>query len=76
MRSLISEHLTFSKLQLAVVLGDFHLEYLILTDGGSHLSQTLSTRATNTNQQHIAPKLTDHTNNTGYCGGNKTQLTK
>lgn len=29
--------LTFSKLLFAVLLGDFHLEYLVLTDEGSHL---------------------------------------
>lgn len=66
-------HLTFSKLLFAVLLGDFHLEYLVLTDGGSHLRQTLSTRAPNTNQQHVAPELTYHPHCTCYCGG-KTKI--
>lgn len=60
--------LTFSKLLLAVLLGDFHLEYLVLTDGGGHLRQALSTGAPNTDQQHVAPELTDHTYHTGYWG--------
>lgn len=66
--------LTFSKLLFAVLLGDFHLEYLVLTDEGSHLGQALSARTPNTNQQHVAPELADHTYCTCYCGGNITQI--
>lgn len=65
--------LTFSELLFPVLLGDFHLEYLVFTDEGGHLGQTLSTRAPDTNQQHVAPELTDHTYYTGYCGG-KTKI--
>ena len=66
--------LTFSKLLFAVLLGDFHLEYLVLADEGGHLRQALSPRAPNTNKQHVAPELTDHTYYTGYCGGNTKML--
>ena len=62
--------LTFPKLLFAVLLGDFHLEYLVFTDGGSHFRQALSARAPNTNQKHVAPGLSDHTYCTGYWGGN------
>lgn len=58
------------------MLGDFHLEHLVLTDGGSHLGKALSARATNTDQQHVAPELAYYTYYSGYYGGNKGTLNK
>jgi len=63
-------YLTFSELLFAVLLGDFHLEYVVLTDEGCHLRQARSTGAPNTNQKHVASELTDHTYNAGYCREN------
>lgn len=34
--------LTFSELLLAVLLGDLHLEYLVIADGRGHLAEALS----------------------------------
>lgn len=62
--------LTLPKLLFAVLLGDFHLEYLVFTDRGGHFRQALSARAPNSNQKHVAPGLSDHTYCTGYWGGN------
>lgn len=64
-------HLTLSELLFAVLLGDFYLENLELTDEGGHLCEALSTRPPNTNQQHVSPELTDHTYYTCYCGENR-----
>lgn len=66
----VIDELTFSEFLLVVLLGDFHLEYLVLTDEGSYLRQTLPTRAPNTNQKHVAPELTNNTYNTSYCREN------
>ena len=58
--------LTITELEPSVLFADFNLKRVIFTDEWSESSQTLTSTAADTNQQHVATWLTNHSHDSWY----------
>lgn len=58
--------LTFPELLLSVVTRDLNLEHIERDDVGGESTEALPATATNTHQQHVPSRLSDHPHNTAH----------
>ena len=58
---------TFPELDFSVVFSDLNLEHLKADDVSWQSTETLPSTASDTNQQHVATRLSNDTDYTGHC---------
>ncbi|RUS76207.1 hypothetical protein EGW08_016014, partial [Elysia chlorotica] len=63
--------LTVPELLLAVVLADLNLEHGVVAQEGGEAGQTLAPAASDTDEQHVPPRLPDHAHDLGDWGTRK-----
>ena len=62
----VDRSLTLAELESSILFADFHLERVVVTDEGSKSSEALSTAAADTDQQHVATRLPNHSHDSRH----------
>jgi len=62
-----SKVFTLAELQSTILFADFYLERVVVADEGRESRQTLPAAASDTDQQHVATRLTNHSHDPRHC---------